>query len=355
MLTTVSALSYISTFYLLINTVASLDDKAGLLGKSPQDAALIQQWISFTDTDLLPQVCTPPYMNLGYQPFNKTASDTAFERATKFLTFLEEVLKTRTFLVGERITLADITLGSVLLFGFQQSLDKKFRAKFPHTVRYFESVANNHVLKSSFGEYKYLDTFKLQPPKKDEKKKEEKPKEQSAPQAPAPAPAPEKPKNPLDLLPKSSFVLEDFKRHYSNWDTRGDDPTKHSLAYFYKNFVPEDYTIVRVDFKYNDELTHVFMSNNQIGGLFTRMEASRKYLFGSAGVLKNEAGSMITGIMIVRGKDYMPVLQVAPDWESYSWTPIDISKEEDKKFFEGAMAWDLEVDGKVWVDGKNLK
>ena len=30
-----------------------------------------------------------------------------------------------------------------------------------------------------------------------------------------------KPKNPLDLLPKSTFNLEDWKRFYSNNDTRG--------------------------------------------------------------------------------------------------------------------------------------
>jgi elongation factor 1-gamma len=32
-----------------------------------------------------------------------------------------------------------------------------------------------------------------------------------------------------------------------------------------------------------------------------------------------------------------------------------LSKEEDKSFFEAAMAWDLIVDGKEWADGKNFK
>jgi elongation factor 1-gamma len=38
-----------------------------------------------------------------------------------------------------------------------------------------------------------------------------------------------------------------------------------------------------------------------------------------------------------RGKDAIPVLSVAPDWESYNITPLDITTEEGKKFFNGAM------------------
>ena len=40
-----------------------------------------------------------------------------------------------------------------------------------------------------------------------------------------------KAKNPLDSLPKSSFNLEDWKRAYSNKDTRGADG---SLEWFYQ-------------------------------------------------------------------------------------------------------------------------
>ena len=41
-------------------------------------------------------------------------------------------------------------------------------------------------------------------------------------------------KNPLDLLPKSTFNLEDWKRAYSNKDTRGADG---SLEWFYQKYV----------------------------------------------------------------------------------------------------------------------
>lgn len=99
----------------------------------------------------------------------------------------------------------------------------------------------------------------------------------------------------------------------------------------------------------------MFMSSNQIGGFFNRLEASRKYLFGSVGVLGEKDNSIITGALILRGSDVKPVVDAAPDWESYDYKKLDTSKPEDKAFFEGALAWDLEVDGKKWADGKNVR
>ena len=96
------------------------------------------------------------------------------------------------------------------------------------------------------------------------------------------------------------------------------------------------------------------MSSNLIGGLFARLEASRKYLFGSVGVLGENNNSAISGVLIARGQDIQPVVEVAPDWESYTFKKLDLDNAEDKAFFEGANAWDLEIDGKKWVDGKNV-
>ena len=110
----------------------------------------------------------------------------------------------------------------------------------------------------------------------------------------------------------------------------------------------------RCDFKYNDELTLVFMSSNQIGGFFNRLEASRKYLFGSLGVLGEANSSVITGVFITRGDDIKLSVDCAPDWDSYEYKRLDLTNDSDKKYFEDALAWDLELDGKKWADGKNV-
>lgn len=96
------------------------------------------------------------------------------------------------------------------------------------------------------------------------------------------------------------------------------------------------------------------MSANQITGFFNRLEASRKYLFGSVGVLGVTNDSVISGALILRGSEVKPVVDVAPDWESYEYKKIDLENADDKAFFEAALAWDLELDGKKWVDGKNV-
>lgn len=96
------------------------------------------------------------------------------------------------------------------------------------------------------------------------------------------------------------------------------------------------------------------MSSNLIGGFFNRLEASRKYLFGSMGVLGEANNSLVSGVFILRGQEAGPVVEVAPDWESYNFKKLDLENADDKAFFEAALAWDLTIDGKAWADGKNV-
>lgn len=73
------------------------------------------------------------------------------------------------------------------------------------------------------------------------------------------------------------------------------------------------------------------------------------------GVLGTANNSLIEGVLIARGQDILPVVEVAPDYESYAYEKLDLSNPEQKAYFEGALAWDLEVNGKKWVDGKNVR
>jgi elongation factor 1-gamma len=55
---------------------------------------------------------------------------------------LEEHLRARTYLVGERVTLADLFATSVMERAFQYVLDRKWREGHPDVVRWFETVRN---------------------------------------------------------------------------------------------------------------------------------------------------------------------------------------------------------------------
>ncbi|CAG7852904.1 Elongation factor 1-gamma Short=EF-1-gamma; AltName: Full=eEF-1B gamma [Serendipita indica DSM 11827] len=347
--------------------VASLAPNSGLLGNTPQERALVEQWISYLETEIAAPVRFSVRMLGGAWPYNKPADQLHRDLLPRPLKVLDEHLATRTYLVGERITLADLTVGMVMVVAYEQIIDKKTRDQYPNLHRLYETIREHPQLKAIWGPTEYIDAPKqYTPPAKAPKE----PKEPKAPKAAAPkaekapkkeaeeeddddngVPPEPKAKHPLDELPKSTFNLEDWKRAYSNMETKGPGG---SIEWFNERFDPEGFSVWRVDFKYNEELTQTFMSSNQISGFFNRLEGARKYLFGSMGVLGENNNSIITGVLICRGKDYKPVVEFAPDWESYSFQPLDY-KGADKDFFESALAWDLEIDGKKWAAGKNFK
>ena len=56
------------------------------------------------------------------------------------LAALEQYLVTRTFLVGERVSLADIGMAVTLVSAFTQVLDPAFRALHRHLTRWFNTI-----------------------------------------------------------------------------------------------------------------------------------------------------------------------------------------------------------------------
>lgn len=91
----------------------------------------------------------------------------------------------------------------------------------------------------------------------------------------------------------------------------------------------------------------------------TRLEASRKYIFGAASVYGKANDSIIKGAFLVRGQEALPAFEVAPDVESYEFTKLDPKKKEDQEFVNDQWAWDkpLIVGDKEyeWADGKVFK
>jgi len=339
-----------------------------LLGGTPEEQALVEQWIHFADTEIYHYAMLLYYILAHKFPYSKPLHADCIGRIERGFNTLEKVLETRTFLVGERLTIADIHVAGIFLRAAKWYLDKTNIAKFSSIVRFVETTLNQPQI-AEFWTIQWPEKAETYtPPPKDTKKKEDKPKapppekkKEEKPKAKEPEQDEEddlvpkeepKAKSPLDSLPKSTFNLEDWKRAYSNKDTKGPGG---SIEWFYQNFDKEGFSIWRCDFKYNDELTLTFMSSNQIGGFFNRLEASRKYLFGSLGVLGQTNNSVITGVFITRGDDIKLSVDCAPDWESYEYKKLDLANESDKKFFEDALAWDLELDGKKWADGKNFK
>ncbi|KAL9095550.1 MAG: hypothetical protein Q9163_006500, partial [Psora crenata] len=349
--------------------ITSQNEKTTLLGKTKQDYASIVRWMSYANSEVIPPLAGAFRPILGRDPYNKKNVDESLKAAFKAAHVMEEHLLVHTFLVGERVTLADLFAAGILRRGFQYLFDKKWRSENPNLTRWYETVYNQPIFSSVVGKLEFIEeAIKNQPPPK---AKDDKPKPEKAPKAtPKPKakeaeageeekdeaeeekPAP-KPKHPLDALPKASLPLDEWKRKYSNEDT----PV--ALKWFWENYNPEEYSLWKLDYKYNNELTMTFMTSNLIGGFFTRLEASRKYIFGCASVYGVSNDSIVQGAFVIRGQDAEPAFDVAPDHESYTFTKLDANKPEDKEVVESMWSWDrpIEVDGKKyeWADGKVFK
>ncbi|WP_459806180.1 glutathione binding-like protein, partial [Herbidospora sp. RD11066] len=85
------------------NAIAFYVSNDQLRGKARLEMAQIQQYVNFADQELLPSVATWVFPTLGLMQYNKQATDKAMEDVKKCLTVLNNVLLTKTFLVGERV------------------------------------------------------------------------------------------------------------------------------------------------------------------------------------------------------------------------------------------------------------
>jgi len=306
----------------------------------------------------------------------------AKEDLKKIFEFLNEYLKTKTFLVGERLTLADVSLAADLLLAYQHVADQTFRQPFTNVNRWFNTVVNQKHVKSVVGEVKFCEKAAefcankhAEHKKAAQKQKEAKPaeakKEAKKPEAPKPKPA-EKPKkeaeeepeedealaqepkqtDPFAALPKGNFNMDEFKRTYSNNDT-----LTVAIPYFWQHFEKEFYSIWYCEYKYANELAQVFMSSNLIGGMFQRIERLRKNAFASMCVWGENNNNTIAGVWFWKGQEL--AFPLCPDWttdyESYEWKKLNPDDENDRKLVNQFFLWEGEVGGKKFSAGKIFK
>ena len=96
----------------------------------------------------------------------------------------------------------------------------------------------------------------------------------------------------------SSFVLDEFKRSYSNEDT-----ATVAIPFFWDNFDKEGWSIWKSTYKYPEDLKLVFMTSNLVSGMFQRLDKLRKYAFASVLILGENNNNQIEGIWVLRGQE----------------------------------------------------
>merc|ERR1739847_68828 len=330
-------------------------------GSDAAARAQVVQWMAMADSDILPAACTWAFPTMGIMQFNKNATERAKEDIKAALKALNDHLLSRTFLVGERLTLADIAVACTLLSLYKQVLEPSLRADFGNVTRWFTTVVNQPHCKAvlgatalcakeaqfdakKFAEFSGKGDNKKEPEKKKEAKKEEGEDDGM--------PAEPKAKDPLAALPKGTFDLEEWKRFYSNNDE------EDSVKWFWEHYDPSCYSIWKSDYKFNSELSMVFMSCNLVGGMFQRLEKLKKNAFASAMLFGENNNSTISAIWVFKGQQL--AFDLNDDWQvdysSYEWKKLDPASSDTKAIVNQYWKWEGEdSEGRKFNQGKIFK
>ncbi|XP_064157849.1 elongation factor 1-gamma-like isoform X29 [Anguilla rostrata] len=458
-----------------------------LRGSGPQDQALVQQWVNLAEGEIVPSMASWVYPAMGRAAYSEKASEKAKEVLLGLLSVLNQHLLPRTYLVGDAVTLADISVACALLLLFTQAMEPSMRQVYLNVTRWFCTCVHQPQFRTVLGDVVLCETAAVpgklnvtpasseeilkapqqeevsvkqhqhqqqqeevpqqaeeqkqqqveeqeeqkqplveeeqkqplveeeqkQPPQVEEEQKEqpqveeeqkeqpqveeeqkEQPQveeeqkqqppqlevEQKQPQVEQRQEQPqveveqkqEKPqvegldateealaaepkaKDPFASLPKSSFVLDEFKRTYSNEDT-----LKVALPYLWEKLDPNGWSLWYCEYKYPSELSRVFMSCNLITGMFQRLDRLRKHAFASVALLGADGDSSISGVWLLRGQR-LP-FELCEDWkadyESYSWRKLDPGSEETRTLVREYLSWqgDFKHVGKTFNQAKIFK
>merc|ERR1712093_850954 len=125
--------------------LASQSNKANLFGQSDEEKVRVLEWASFANSTLLPAI-GEWFVPITRGPYNKKTVD--------------EGLESRTFLVSERITFADILTATVLQRGSNHVVDTAFFAQSPNLLRFFNPVLRQPQVVKAVGEPSIIEKCK---------------------------------------------------------------------------------------------------------------------------------------------------------------------------------------------------
>mmetsp|Transcript_18872 Transcript_18872/g.18031 ORF Transcript_18872/g.18031 Transcript_18872/m.18031 type:complete len:309 (+) Transcript_18872:306-1232(+) len=260
----------------------------------------------------------------GWGPVTSEVYNTAVTSLKNTVKLLNTHLQGKEFLVGSRLSVADLVLAMHLHIFYQSVLDAGFRKAMPNVTGYVERIMHMDQVRKRIGNVKFC-AKALKPilqEVKEEKKKEEAPKKQEQ------EPAPKKDVDPLDVLPPSSMDFDTFKKFFVNHvDRRGE-----GMQHFFDNFDKEGYTIYFLDYeKYEGEGVVDFQTSNLLNGFLQRIDHFRKHSLAMHCMLGKEPCLEIQGVWMFRGKGVPAQMQEHPQFEYYKTRELSIDNEEDRK------------------------
>jgi len=169
--------------------ISRISRPVGLYGQNLIEGGMIDSWIEFCTHELEVPLCTWVLPVMGVYPEVPEATACAKDDVKKALTVLDNHLLHNTFMVGNSMTLADISVCCALVDGMRLVLDESFRKPFGNLMRWFNLCIGQSEFKSVIGDVKLCGAGgkkEAAPKKEAAAKKEAAPKKEAAKKEAAP-------------------------------------------------------------------------------------------------------------------------------------------------------------------------
>ena len=296
--------------------------KPEILGSNTFEHAKINQWIEFANCEI--QNCAKELIYpifKGKKPENK-GNENDDKKFKKYLSLLEkEFKKGNKFIMGNKLTLADIVLFRYLRFFFMFYLTEKIRNSLcPKLTLWFENIMNTQEAIEAYGrtllckkQLKPLDIKIEKNKNKNEAKKEI------------------KKENPLDFLPPSKFDLDNFKKEFCENSNK-----KEVMEKFWKDFDPKGYSLWLIEYQnLESEGKKLFRMKNSKNFFLERFDDDfKRYSFGVHGVYGNNNEFKVKGLWMWRGEDIPEEIKENEYFNYLNIKKLDCKNDKDKKLVE---------------------
>ena len=135
--------------------IARLAGNQDYLGANPFEDAEVNQWVSFTSSTIVPAFYPMALHIFGWKE-DKAAHDNGVKALKDAVKILNGRLSERAWLVGDKLTLADIVAFNALLIPFTFVLDGGFRKAMPKAAEWFLKMSKLPVVTRTAGYVKWL-------------------------------------------------------------------------------------------------------------------------------------------------------------------------------------------------------
>ena len=327
--------------------------KPELLGANIFEKCKIIQWIEFANNEIFKCNKNIIYPIFGWNNLNKEDYNEGDNKIKEYLKIIEKELENKEYIIGNKISIADIKLFSSLRYLMILYLPEQMRNKlYPKINKWYEKIMNTSEAINAYGRtilckniikpyngiinknIEKIDGGKKKD-KKDKKENIQKNKEikkEKEPYIPSILELPRcniKPieNNILDLLPESKFDLDKFKIEFLKNNNK-----KNGMKYFWKNYDPDGYSLWFIE--YNNDINEcitLFRTCIIKGNILEQLKYFKKYCFGVLGVYGNDSDYKIKGCLLWRGNEIPEEIKNIDCYNKLNIRKLDYNQKKDQQ------------------------